>query len=621
MFTGKPYVEGIITYESDWDCVTGRVDMPNTDVTFNLIRGTEVYTRELGPSDPVNVIVDYRYCYLMWHDYPDGRRPVNFETGDILRLSTPSQSWETTIVEPHLVANAENYIDLLIFTGESGEVAVRVSPSDRAFQSQSPVCEKNAQALSNEWLIIPFPNFDIRSGIFIDYFFYDPVTGFANLFTERNHFFQTVDEVGVWGRATPGEAVTLTLGVQGNPDPIYMSTDDIDPDPSSFYFDLRNFPLQPDYIVRVDYEWHTTGDQELTYQPVSVQGDVDTDLITGSGRSGMLEFTAGFDWVSFYQMAPSVGSQSVISTSFYGHDLWWGDSIDMTYRSVEGNNQLATNMMGDMRRVQFWMNPDNQTWLWGTARPGYDVNIETSQGYTTTGWADQLYGGDFGTLNSILLEPYDTVHVVAGQVITQLTFWFGISGPTAIPANNTSRGHIGLPYTSVEIYKNWEDQLSHDTTVTDEFGNFSVYFPMGVPPQARGYIRFVEEQGDNYVDAIFHRPFYDLDPVISVNYAHDWIEGRYDPGVSVAITVTDNTEAIKATAHGETGWIDWWGNETGFATNNNVFWDGPQPDIQSSDHVYLALGNGRAEEVQLGEISGVLDVDTDIFNGYLDIPG
>ena len=142
-----------------------------------------------------------------------------------------------------------------------------------------------------------------------------------------------------------------------------------------------------------------------------------------------------------------------------------------------------------------------------------------------------------------------------------------------------------------------------------------------IPRGGRGYIRFTEvNPGTAGAYIVFHRPFYDLEPVMQVNYGHDWVEGQYDPGYQVWITVTTNDVGdIRATAHGVTGDIPWWGGDTGFSTNSNVGWDGAQPDMQIGDYVYLTV-NGRTTEVRLGEILGEFDYDNDIITVTLNIP-
>ncbi|OGO29456.1 MAG: hypothetical protein A2136_04235 [Chloroflexi bacterium RBG_16_54_11] len=157
------------------------------------------------------------------------------------------------------------------------------------------------------------------------------------------------------------------------------------------------------------------------------------------------------------------------------------------------------------------------------------------------------------------------------------------------------------------------------STLTDAGGSFAVTF-QDIPGNGRGYIRFIDLVPPTDVEAIFHRQFYDLQPTVGVNYAHEWVEGQYDPGYQVWITVTDSLGEVKATAQGVTGEIPYWNGETGFATHYNTPWNGAQPDMQVGDHVYVMIENGYAGDVRLGEIGGVLDTATDIFEGYLNVP-
>jgi uncharacterized repeat protein (TIGR01451 family) len=453
--TGKPYVEAIITYDSDYDCVMGRVDVPNTPVVFNLIKPTEVFTRTLNPSDPGNR-VGGDFCYLM----RQGGKPVNFDAGDIVRLSTPDWSWQVIVRAYHWVAYAEdNHIEGEIFSGQIGEVALRLYPTDYTFLSHIPTVE--ARTVATPSYTLQFDAFDVRAGIYVDTISYDE-NGFANRSTERNHYFQIIDGHAVSGHSAPDEDITVFVWASDPLKPACRLTNnyDYDPSPVYFYFDLnacrQSPPLQPGNVVEVDYGWHTTDDRWLTYQPVSVQGDPDTNMLTGSGMEGMLEFYGGNDQASFDLMAPTLNSTAYLNTlDAANYNLSWGDRVNLYYRDRSGN-----------------------------------------------------------LLNS--------------------------------------------------------------------------------------YIKF-----------------YPLQPTMQVNYAHDWVEGQYYPGIGLSIRVTDKWGVIKGTALGETGAIPWWGGETGFSTNYNVRWDGIPPDIRPTDFVYVELVNGHSAGLQVGTINGALNLDTNTFDGQI----
>ncbi len=104
-------------------------------------------------------------------------------------------------------------------------------------------------------------------------------------------------------------------------------------------------------------------------------------------------------------------------------------------------------------------------------------------------------------------------------------------------------------------------------------------------------------------------------PIMGVNYAHDWVEGSYESGHTVWITLTESDGyTIKATAALTTGAVPWWGGRTGFATNWQG-WMGEQPDIAPGDWVYAAVDNGYSNAVHIGTITGSIDVDNDSIGG------
>ena len=112
------------------------------------------------------------------------------------------------------------------------------------------------------------------------------------------------------------------------------------------------------------------------------------------------------------------------------------------------------------------------------------------------------------------------------------------------------------------------------------------------------------------------------DPVLNINtnYGHDWVEGSFDVGHSLWLTITDSSGSIKATASGVTAPIPWWGDQPGFSTNYNIHWDGPQPDIQAGDWVYARVDNGLTAESRLGVITATGDALTDQVAGTIDAP-
>jgi hypothetical protein len=110
-------------------------------------------------------------------------------------------------------------------------------------------------------------------------------------------------------------------------------------------------------------------------------------------------------------------------------------------------------------------------------------------------------------------------------------------------------------------------------------------------------------------------------PVLNlrVNYGHDWVESFYEGGHTAWVTVTDGDGNLKATAELVTEPKDFWGGETGFQTATEDWVPGP-PDIQPNDWVYGWVDNGASAQVQVGDISGAIDLEADSIGGTVLAP-
>ncbi len=126
-------------------------------------------------------------------------------------------------------------------------------------------------------------------------------------------------------------------------------------------------------------------------------------------------------------------------------------------------------------------------------------------------------------------------------------------------------------------------------------------------------VHYIEPDGDRVQTHL--RP-----PVLrmNVNYGHDWVEGNYETGHTVWITVTAADQVtIKGTAVLTTGQVPWWGGQTGFSTSWQG-WQGDAPDIVPGDWVYGLTDEGLTSTVQVGTIDGWLDVDANLITGTID---
>ena len=137
-----------------------------------------------------------------------------------------------------------------------------------------------------------------------------------------------------------------------------------------------------------------------------------------------------------------------------------------------------------------------------------------------------------------------------------------------------------------------------------------------VPRGGEGHVRY--ETTMDYAQVVMHRRFQTPDLILRVNYGHDWVEGNYEAGHTLWLTVTEaNGITIKATAVLTTGTIPWWGGRSGFSTDLGEPWIPQRPDIVPGDWVYGALDNGYTSTARVGTITGNVDAESDTISGTI----
>lgn len=130
---------------------------------------------------------------------------------------------------------------------------------------------------------------------------------------------------------------------------------------------------------------------------------------------------------------------------------------------------------------------------------------------------------------------------------------------------------------------------------------------------------------------IWHRPGQPLPPPpalgLRVDYGDNWVESFYEGGHMAWITVTESDGVtVKATAELVTEPKDYWGGETGFQSLDSTWLDANgnptenPPDIQPNDWVFGWVDNGASAQVQIGEISGTIDLAADSIAGAITAP-
>lgn len=224
-------------------------------------------------------------------------------------------------------------------------------------------------------------------------------------------------------------------------------------------------------------------------------------------------------------------------------------------------------------------NIEEGDWVYFTADTGYNDAIQV------------------GVITGTVVADNDNVsgRVHAGWFTEDLAIechpW---GAPGGVPGKNSTAGPDGEPPYACQ----WDPLTEWD-----------------VQPGQEIAVMYLEPDGDRVINA-FQEPKLN----IRTNIGHDWVEGNFEAGHTMWITLTNSLGEVKATASGVTGPIEWWGGQSGFSTNANVPWQGPQPNIESGDWVYARMDNGLYAESSLGIIDSSADVDLDTVNGVIYAP-
>lgn len=298
---------------------------------------------------------------------------------------------------------------------------------------------------------------------------------------------------------------------------------------------------------------------------------------------------------------------------------WYTNTVEIATPpgDINAGDNIYTDVAfsgGEVDRVEMWFNPDHEnTNIYGNAEPGSLVTVTTpyDQFYT---WADPDCGGCWNIGSIGLVNPGDAITVIAGSGLLPVVI--NVPDPYNVQVD-TSTGLVygqigGWNYQTVEVYGEWEN--GYQEVNTDGDGNFAAAYP-DIPPSAGGYVRYATTI--DYAEIVFHKHFWSLDFALKVNYGDDWVEGDYEPGHTLWITVTESDRTtIKGTAELQTGYVPWWNGNSGFATNWQG-WIGDQPDIQPGDWVFGKMDNGYSAEAQIGQVDGFLNPDIENVSGVV----
>jgi uncharacterized repeat protein (TIGR01451 family) len=270
------------------------------------------------------------------------------------------------------------------------------------------------------------------------------------------------------------------------------------------------------------------------------------------------------------------------------------------------NTAFTVNVKAEVERAELWVGSAGYN-MWGRAAPDAPITVTTALNQyvgQTNG------GGDWNIDNIEALVPGATITVTAGGGVMPLVIT--IPAPFTAYASSitdTVWGQIdALDHAPirVELYG-----FGGKDAQTDGSGVYHVTWN-DVPRGAGGHVRYETTMG--YAQVVMHRRFQAPDLVFVMSYGDDWIEGNYEAGHTIWITVTDGAGVVKATMVDTTTVVPWWNGGTGFSTNIGNWLPG-QPDILPGDWVFGAVDTGYTTSMRIGLVTGNLDTNNNRITG------
>lgn len=269
---------------------------------------------------------------------------------------------------------------------------------------------------------------------------------------------------------------------------------------------------------------------------------------------------------------------------------------------------------GEIQRVEFWGIGAGHAGLNGQALPNATVLVDAPDGqFSTT-------SDDFGWWNIEDIGPLNpgdevTVSVVAPLLPVNITIPDPFSAEIDTAAMKVWGQVGGSSDESLQVHGYWPGGYREVHTAPD--GSWLAEYP-SIPRGANGHIRY--ERVIDYATVVFHRSFQANDLVLRANYSHDWVEGFFEPGHTIWLTLTQpDGVTVIATAELHSQVIPEWGGQSGWATWKEG-WQGPGPDLLPGEWVFAESDDGQTAQLQIGEIDGLLDVEADTVSGTIAIP-
>jgi len=618
-----PYLELALPYG-----VSGMVGSPGETVTASLYNGPTLLaeTSDDRNDDP----------YGFWLDDFQGNL---LEPGYRVEVSS-SGGWTADMIVPELSINGEVSNDMVSAQGPPGLLLLEVY--DYITYLTNFVPGPNALLDTN------FQGWDLQPSDFVAVT-YQAVDGNRarlqnqlNEVSEVNFWFNPGIDDWMWGSAKPGTTVTAER------DSITLFTSYADPACDGCWNIDEPVELNPGEIITV-----TAGDGILPVviqipDPLTAYADSSTDEVWGQIDHLDTEIVdVNGNWEGGYQeiYTDSSGYYSAIYT-----DIPYGADGYVHYYTMA--------YWADINFNQYFRTPDllldvnyGHDWIEGSYPPGYDVTLTVTESDKITVKATASmtttdipwWGGGTGfstSLEGVYWDPEQPdIQVgdwVLGEVVVDTTTY------DAEVRVGTITGDVDVTADSLTgtIKASWLPQDVEIQVTCHPWGGpenveqkFDSILPNGIdeyhcewdpisewdvePYQDIG-VSYQVSEGHTIYNAFFA---YSDELIMRIHKDHEWIEGDYEPGHNIHLTVYDDLMAEKAHITVPTGLIEDWSGRSGFATYfHDEAWVPTQPNIEQGDVIHGEVDDGSQywADVEVGTITGTPDVAGDSISGTVD---
>ena len=370
--------------------------------------------------------------------------------------------------------------------------------------------------------------------------------------------------------------------------------------------------IQGGHVITIETP---TWNDSMVAADITLDFDVNNDRVSGDAPSGYAEVQVG-RWNSGRYPVNGWAVQTVtlaspFSVTFPDFDLRFGGWIDVTHYNSDGH---WTQVHCDLPQIEAQV-PNGVGGTVFVSNEAITGTLYESDGVTVKAQTTDDHDGNpdrfwFGDWSGEQIEPGDWVTVTgasgweAGVQVVKLSV-------DADEATDRMSGRAPVGLLNAQWGNNVDD--GRDSFVpTDGDGNYLIDWNAheNVNVEWGHYLRaqHIALNGNQVArDSLW--------PQMRVNYGHDWVGADYPAGHTFWITVTDSSDAAKATAVVSTTSGGGWGGE-GFETQWDD-WSPSQPDVEPGDWVYARADDGYSNTIRVGEITGTLSVVNDSVGGNI----